>query len=118
MTAVHRFTFTRATGVACMLALGLAAGAVLAADPSPAERPAPTKEMREKMASAHEQMAACLKSDRPIADCHSEMMKNHEEMMMHHEAGEHDGMAMGDCMHKRHHEHAKPEQAPSDSASK
>jgi hypothetical protein len=41
----------------------------------------PSKEMREKMATMHEQMAACLRSDKPIAECHKEAMKSHEEMM-------------------------------------
>ena len=43
---------------------------VLAASPAP-----PSKEQREKMAQAHEKMAACLRSDRPVADCHQEMMQ-------------------------------------------
>lgn len=32
-----------------------------------------TKEEREKMASTHEKMAACLRSDKTMADCHDEM---------------------------------------------
>jgi hypothetical protein len=36
--------------------------------------------MREQMAKAHDAMAACLRSDRPIDECHSEMMKNHGGM--------------------------------------
>ena len=39
--------------------------------------------MREKMAKAHEDMAACLRSDRAIEECHSEMMKNHDMMHDH-----------------------------------
>lgn len=35
-----------------------------------------TKEQRETMAKNHESMAACLRSDKSIADCHDEMMKN------------------------------------------
>jgi hypothetical protein len=69
--------------------------------------------MRAKMASAHEQMAACLRSDRPMAECHDEMMKQHE--MMHH--GHDEGMGMGDCEHSSHHEHAmgdKPVPKPAD----
>jgi hypothetical protein len=50
-----------------------------AAEPPPA---APTsKEMREKMATFHEQLAACLRSDKPIAECHKEAMKHHQELM-------------------------------------
>jgi hypothetical protein len=37
--------------------------------------------MREKMASLHEQLAACLRSDKPISDCHSQMMKSCQETM-------------------------------------
>ncbi|MGB8692642.1 MAG: hypothetical protein WCD08_03960 [Steroidobacteraceae bacterium] len=73
------------------------------------DRPPPSKEMRAKMASAHEQMAACLRSDRPMAECHDEMMKQHE--MMHQGHDEHEGM--GDSKHSSHHEHAtgdKPDQ--------
>lgn len=33
----------------------------------------PSKETREKMAVMHEKMAACLRSDKSIADCRSEM---------------------------------------------
>ena len=36
----------------------------------------PTKEQRTKMADMHEQMAACLKSDMPMADCHKQMMES------------------------------------------
>lgn len=35
-----------------------------------------TKEQRETMAKNHEGMAACLRSDKSIAECHDEMMKN------------------------------------------
>jgi hypothetical protein len=34
-----------------------------------------TKEQRETMAKNHETMAACLRSDKSVADCHDEMMK-------------------------------------------
>lgn len=65
------------------------------------------------------QVAACLKSDRPISDGHAEMMKHHDEFMMHHEAGEHEDMDKGmdkdDCMHKPHHDHATADQGPADS---
>jgi len=35
--------------------------------------PALSKETREKLAALHEQMAACLRSDKSIAVCHAEM---------------------------------------------
>ncbi len=46
------------------------------ADPAPAASAspaAPSKAMREKMATLHEQMAACLRSDKSVTDCHTEM---------------------------------------------
>jgi hypothetical protein len=41
----------------------------------------PTTEQRQKMATVHEAMATCLKSDKPMADCRTEMMKSCEESM-------------------------------------
>jgi hypothetical protein len=51
----------------------------------PAKPPQMTAEQRSKMAEAHEKLAACLRSDRPLSECHDEMMKSHESM------------GMGDC---------------------
>lgn len=61
-------------------------GFVFAADqaPQPGAPSAPqqmTHEQRVKMANAHEKMAACLRSDRPLADCRSEMMKTCHGLM-------------------------------------
>jgi hypothetical protein len=81
MQVIRSGNHTRAalfTGIALLCTAGLA----LADDPSSSSHPPPTKEMREKMAKAHEEMATCLRSDRAIEECHSEMMKNHD-MMMH-----------------------------------
>ncbi len=61
--------------IACALAI-MGAGAAIAADLPAANQPAPSKELREKMAVLHEQMAACLRTDKPIDECRSEMMKN------------------------------------------
>ena len=36
-------------------------------------QPTPTKEQRAKMAEMHSKMAECLKSEKPIDDCHAEM---------------------------------------------
>lgn len=57
------------------------AGSAFAANSAKPECPTPTKETREKMAAWHEQMAACLRSDKAITECRSEMAKNHDEMM-------------------------------------
>jgi hypothetical protein len=37
--------------------------------------PQMTADQRTKMAEAHEKMAACLRSDRPLSECHEEMMR-------------------------------------------
>lgn len=42
----------------------------------------PSKEDREKMAKAHEEMAACLRGDQPVKTCHETL---HEKMEMHRE---------------------------------
>ena len=54
---------------------------VLGAEPPAPAHGAPSKEMREKMATIHEQMAACLRSDKPIADCHAQAMEHCRTMM-------------------------------------
>ncbi len=67
-----------ALGVAVLL---LSAGA-WAADPPPEasrSQAVPSKEMREKMATLREQMAACLRSDKSFAECRTEMMKSCQE---------------------------------------
>jgi len=70
----------RAVLASLALILG-SASVVFAAEPPPAPATGPSKEMREKMAAYHEQLAACLRSDKPIAECHKEAMKHHQEMM-------------------------------------
>ena len=65
--------------LAAMLLAG--AAAVFAADEPKATPPAPSQQMREQMASLHEKMATCLRSDKPFADCRSEMQTNCKSMM-------------------------------------
>lgn len=67
--------------VALFAMLIAGAAAAFAADEPKATPPAPSKEMREQMASAHEKMASCLRSDKPFADCRSEMQTNCKSMM-------------------------------------
>ncbi|MEO5968404.1 MAG: hypothetical protein ABIQ95_00630 [Bdellovibrionia bacterium] len=38
-------------------------------------------EQRQKMAERHEKMASCLRSERPMSECHQEMMKDCKNMM-------------------------------------
>ena len=62
---------------ALALLIATTAGTIaLAADPPATASGGPSKEIREKMAVLHEQMAACLRSDKSIADCRDEMRKN------------------------------------------
>jgi len=58
--------------------------------PASAAASEPSKEMRAKMASAHEQTAVCLRSEKSMAECHKEMMKSHHDLM-----GEHGCPMMG-----------------------
>lgn len=39
-----------------------------------------TPEQRQNMAMMHEKMAACLRTDKPIGDCKTEMRKSCKEM--------------------------------------
>lgn len=64
-----------------LIASAFMSGFALAADTATAVPPEPSKELRAKMAAAHEQMAACLRTDRAISDCRSEMMKECHELM-------------------------------------
>ncbi|HVP32157.1 MAG TPA: hypothetical protein VMT09_00785 [Steroidobacteraceae bacterium] len=71
-----------ARSLCASLALFLGSMSVVsAAEPPAAAVTEPSKETREKMAAFHEQLAACLRSDKPIADCRKEAMKHHEDMM-------------------------------------
>ncbi len=58
------------------------------------KHPNMTKEMREKMATSHEKMAVCLRSDKDLQTCHDEMKKTCNEVM----GGE--CPMMGGMMHK------------------
>ena len=63
---------------AAVLALALLPmGMVWSADAAgpAAAQAAPSKELREKMASLHDQMAACLRSEKSVAECRTQMMQ-------------------------------------------
>ena len=71
-------------GTRILIATALAfvgAGAALSANPPTSAQSAPSKEMREKMATLHEQMATCLRSDKSIAECHTDMMKSCQDVV-------------------------------------
>ncbi|MBY0314577.1 MAG: hypothetical protein K2Q26_03595 [Bdellovibrionales bacterium] len=40
-----------------------------------------TSEQRQKMAEMHDKMATCLRSEKPMSDCKTEMMQNCKAMM-------------------------------------
>lgn len=67
-----------ATAITGILLIALNSTA-FAAD-APAAPSAPTKQMRERMAALHEQMAACLRSDKSFSECRTEMQKHCQEM--------------------------------------
>jgi hypothetical protein len=59
----------------------LFSAAVTLADTPPPEHRELSKETREKMAALHEQMAACLRSDKSFAECHGTMIKSCQEQL-------------------------------------
>ncbi len=79
-------------------ALSLLGGIALAAPPAATGGATVSKDTREKMATIHEQMAACLRSDKSIADCHSEMRKSCKDL------GEDGCPMMGMGMHHPKHQ--------------
>jgi hypothetical protein len=74
----------------------LISATAFAADNAPAAPPEPSKEMRAKMATIHEQMAACLRSDKSFSDCRSEMLKGCQQLI-----GEHGCPMMGMGRHNQ-----------------
>jgi hypothetical protein len=108
----NRRTFSL-SATAAVAALGIIYGSwAIAADP-PAKPPM-SKEQRQKMALVHEKAAACLRSDRSMAECHQEMMKMNGGSMSDKECQMMDGHMMGDkTMHGGKTEStAKPDAKP------
>jgi hypothetical protein len=56
---------------AIAMSWGITARAVEPTEPASGAEP---QQSREQMARAHEKMAACLRSERPLAECRAEMM--------------------------------------------
>ncbi len=71
---------TTLTRVFATLTLAVLPAIACAEEPA-MSKTAPTKEMRMKMAQAHERMAECLRSERTMADCHKEMKHERHDMM-------------------------------------
>jgi hypothetical protein len=81
-----------------MLTLSLACAApTFSAEPK--APPTPTKEMRQKMAAAHEKMAACLRSETAFAECRAQMQKQCQQTMGEQECSM---MMMGHGMGMKH----------------
>jgi hypothetical protein len=66
-----------AVALLCMGTPLSARGAAATSTPAASE----SKETREKMATLHEQMATCLRSDKSVAECHKEMKKSCRETL-------------------------------------
>lgn len=66
---------------------------------------ASAKEMREKMATLHEEMAACLRSDKSMSECRSEMLKRCEAIMGSEDCRRMMGTGCGMKGMSFHHEH-------------
>jgi hypothetical protein len=66
---------------------------VYAADPTPVVKGDVSPEARQQMADAHQKMADCLKSSKPIQDCRADFMKSMKDHMGH----------MGPMGHMGHH---------------
>jgi hypothetical protein len=73
------YRFASSTALALLLSLvptNLYADHDAGSKKAPHSMPEPSKDQRAKMAEMHEQMATCLRSDKPMADCHKQMMEN------------------------------------------
>lgn len=66
-----------------LVAMGVAllGGPALAADEAPPAPAPPSAEQREKLAVAHEQMAACLRSEKPFEECRAAMHASCQQTM-------------------------------------
>jgi len=73
-------TRTRQFGLIAAIAL-ISVGPACAADPQKGAPSDPSPEVRLQMADVHKKMAACLESERPMADCRAEMMKSCQTLM-------------------------------------
>jgi hypothetical protein len=68
--------------VGWIAALALAAGSsALAAEPKKSAPAEPSPEVRQQMAAVHQKMADCLRSDRPMAECRTEMANSCQQMV-------------------------------------
>jgi hypothetical protein len=94
----HHFPIPSLLSAAAASLLLAGAGLAVAANAPPVQA-APSKDTREKMAQMHEQMASCLRSDKPIGECRHEMMQSCQKMMDGKECPMMDMGAMGTMHH-------------------
>lgn len=71
----------RARKTAWILAIALGAGAAAAQEAVKPEGGTPTTEQRSAMAQVHQEMADCLRSERPIDECRAQMQSRCRAMM-------------------------------------
>lgn len=92
--------------ILCLLSASGASAIASDTDKSANEMKMPnlTAEQRGKMADAHEKMATCLRSDKPMHECHDEMKKSCQENMGKGGCPMMDGMAMHGKGKGMHHE--------------
>jgi hypothetical protein len=76
-----RYVPNRVVRIAISSALVAFTGIAFPAEPPTSASTAPSKEARERMASMHEEMAACLRTDKSIADCRTQAMQRCQEAM-------------------------------------
>jgi hypothetical protein len=70
----REFTMISVTARAVIAAgLLLLATVATAQAPPPVDHPEISKDVREKMAALYEEMAACLRSDKSLQECHSQL---------------------------------------------
>jgi hypothetical protein len=97
---IHLRSWIGAIVVATLFAID---GSALAAQEPTAAAPEPSKQQREQMARMHEQMATCLRSDKAVAECRTQM-----QSACHSAMGPHCPMMMGPGMQK----HMRPDAPP------
>lgn len=74
----------RKNGFLCAVVAGImlaGSGVTFGADAQQTAPPDPSPASRQKMAEVHQRMATCLRSDKPIAECRSDMLKNCQDLM-------------------------------------
>ena len=75
---------TRKSTFLCAIVAGvtlISSGIVSGADAQQSGPADPSPASRQKMADVHQKMSICLRSDKPIAECRADMLKNCQDLM-------------------------------------